>query len=43
MVNKGWRHDELMAMSVDEAAFWTSQQAEYDRAVAEAIRKATKG
>ncbi|WP_457798092.1 hypothetical protein [Methylocystis sp. S23] len=42
MVNKGWRHDDLTAMSVEEAAFWVGQQAEYDRAVAEAIRKAAE-
>lgn len=39
MVNAGWSHDALMAMSVEEAAFWTRQQADYDRAVAEARRK----
>lgn len=42
MVNKGWGHAALMEMSVEEAAFWTQQQAYYDKAVAEAIREASK-
>lgn len=40
MVNKGWSHEALMSMSVEEAAYWTKQQAAYDAAIAEAIRKA---
>jgi len=42
MVNKGWRHEDLMEMSVEEAAFWIGQQAAYDKAVAEAVERATR-
>lgn len=47
MVECGWGHDALMAMSEDEFCFWRDQRAEYDRLVREAAeeeaRKRDKG
>jgi len=42
MIRRGWRHDDLTAMTVDEFVYWLDQQIEYDKKIAEAIREAQR-
>ncbi|WP_282093037.1 hypothetical protein [Epibacterium ulvae] len=40
MIECGWGHTELMAMSEEEFCFWRDTRAEYDRLVAAAQKAA---
>lgn len=43
MIGRGWRYDELMAMTVSDFAFWHEEQEAFNKAEAEAIRKRSGG
>lgn len=40
MIKQGWAHDDLMAMTVDEFAYWFRQTMEFAEAEARVIRDA---
>lgn len=42
MVECGWSHDHLMAMSEGEFCFWLDERGEYDRLIKEAATEQTK-